>query len=63
MAYGCFKEFARRATSDKLLRDKAFNIAKNLRYDISVDLLQWFINARSETLATRNKSAIKNKNI
>ena len=29
MAYGGFKDLARRAASDKVLRDKAFNIAKN----------------------------------
>ena len=29
MAYGDFKDLKRRAASDKILRDKAFNIAKN----------------------------------
>ena len=33
MAYGEFKDLARRTTSDKSLRDKAFNIAKNTKYD------------------------------
>ena len=33
MAYGDFKDLTRRAASDKLLRDKAFNIAKNPKYD------------------------------
>ena len=28
MAYGCFKDLARRTASDKVLRDKAFNSAK-----------------------------------
>ena len=28
-----FKDFSSRATSDKILRDKAFNIAKNPKYD------------------------------
>ena len=32
MAYGDFKDLARMA-SHKILRDKAFNIAKNLKYD------------------------------
>ena len=32
-AYGDFKDLARRTTSDKVLRDKAFNIAKNPKYD------------------------------
>ena len=33
MAYGDFKDLAKRTASDKVLRDKAFNIAKNLKYD------------------------------
>ena len=33
MAYGDFKDLKRRTASDKVLRDKAFNIAKNPRYD------------------------------
>ena len=33
MAYGDFKDLARRTSSDKVLRDKAFNIAKNPKYD------------------------------
>ena len=31
--YGDFKELARRTASDKVLRDKAFHIAKNPKYD------------------------------
>ena len=33
MAYGDFKELARRTASDKILRDKTFSIAKNPKYD------------------------------
>ena len=33
MAYRDFKDKARRTASDKFLRDKAFNIAKNPEYD------------------------------
>ena len=33
MAYGDFKDLAKRTASDKVLREKAFNIAKNLKYD------------------------------
>ena len=33
IAYGYFKDLKRRTFSDKVLRDKAFNIAKNLKYD------------------------------
>ena len=34
MAYGGFKNLKRRTFSDKVVRDKAFNIAKNPKYDI-----------------------------
>ena len=33
MVYGDFKDLTKRTASDKILRDKAFNIAKNLKYD------------------------------
>ena len=33
MAYGDFKDLARRAASDNVLREKAFNIARNPKYD------------------------------
>ena len=33
MAYGDFKDLTRRTASDKILRDKVFNIAKNQKHD------------------------------
>ena len=42
MAYGDFKDLARRTASDKVLRDKAFNIGKNPKYD--GNLFLWFTN-------------------
>ena len=33
MAYGDFKDLAKRTAADKVLRDKAFNIAKDPKYD------------------------------
>ena len=33
MAYGYFKDLKKRTASDKFLRDKTFNIAKNLKND------------------------------
>ena len=33
MVYGDFKDLAKRTASDKVLRDKAFIIAKNPKYD------------------------------
>ena len=77
MAYGDFKDLNRRTVDDKVLRDKAFNIAKNSKYDgyqrgiVSMGY-KFFdkktsagdaTRARSETLAALNKSAIKNENI
>ena len=34
MAYGDFKDLARRIASDKIFKDKAFNIANNSKYDV-----------------------------
>ena len=36
MAHSNFKDLSRRTTSDKVLRDIVFNIAKNPKYDIYV---------------------------
>ena len=33
MTYGDFKDLSRKTTFDKVLHDKAFNIAKNPKYD------------------------------
>ena len=33
MAYGDYKDLKRRTASDEILRDKAFNVAKNPKYD------------------------------
>ena len=33
MAYGDVKDLSRRTDSDKILRDQAFNISKNPKYD------------------------------
>ena len=33
MAYGEFKDLAKRTAADKVLRDKAFNIANDPKYD------------------------------
>ena len=45
MAYGDFKDLAKRTASDKVLRDKSFNIAKNQNMmNIKKVLFLWFIN-------------------
>ena len=43
MVYGDFKDLAKRTASDKVLRDEAFNIAKNMMDNKQV-LRLWFIN-------------------
>ena len=55
MAYVNFKDLTRRTASDKVLHDKVFNIAKNLKYmmDIKEVLLQWFMNSLIKKLLLR----------
>ena len=51
MAYGDFNDLLRRTASDKVLPDKAFNIAKNPKYDgYQRGLLQWFISFLMKSL-------------
>ena len=52
MAYGDFKDLARRTASDEVLRDKAFNIAKKMlnMMGIKEDWLLWFINFLTKNL-------------
>ena len=68
MAYGDFNDLARRTASDKDLRDKAFNIAKNPKYDGQrglTSLVYKFSDKMSAkdggVTALANKSAIKNQ--
>ena len=77
MAYGDFKDWNRKAAADKVLCEKTFDIAKNKKYDgyehgFASMVYKFFYKktssgaamlARLETLATWNKSAIKNENI
>ena len=65
MAYGDFKDLKKRTAADKVLRDKAFNIAKDPKYDGyqrgSATMVYKFFDKKTKgsgvTLA--NKSAIK----
>ena len=45
IAYANLKDLSRRPSSDKALRDKAFNSAKKIQnmMGVNVDLFQWFI--------------------
>ena len=64
LTYGDFKDLARRTASDKVLRDKAFNVAKNPKYDGYQRALAFMVNkffdkksAGSGAYAHTNKSA------
>ena len=52
MVYGDFKDIKRRAASDKSLRDKALNIAKNPKYDgyqrVFASMVYKFFDKKSE---------------
>ena len=51
MAYGQFKDLERRTASAKVLRDKAFNIAKNPKYEgYQRGLALWFTNFLTKSL-------------
>ena len=70
MAYGDFKDLKRRTASDKVLRDKAFNIAKNLKYDgyqrgLASMVYKFFDkkSADSGVNIDANKSAFNNKKL
>ena len=63
MTYADFKDLARRTASDKVLRDRAFNIAKN-PMDIKEGLLLWFtiflIKSQKEVVLIYRRSPMNN---
>ena len=67
MAYTYFKDLSRKTTSYEVLRDKAFNIAKNSKYDeyqpeLASMVYKFFYKKLSGGAATRaNKSSIKSE--
>ena len=67
MAYGYFKNLTRITASDKILHNKAFNIAKNQKYDgyqrgLASMVYNFFEKKAEEGAATlANKSAAKNE--
>ena len=69
MDYGDFKNLTGRTTSDKILRDKAFNIAKNPKYDGYqsglASMVYKFFDKKSASLADKSASGsdIKNENM
>ena len=60
MAYGNFKDIDRRTASDKSLTDRAFNIAKNPRYDGYqrglASMVYKFLNKKSSSLTDKSVS-------
>ena len=66
MAYGDFKDLTRRTTSDKILREKAFNITKSLKYDgyqRGLDLMVYKIFDKKSFRATFKKENITNQEL
>ena len=66
MAYGVFKDFAKRTATDKVLKNKAFNIAKNPKYDgyqrVLASMVYIFFDKKTKgsgVITLANKSAIK----
>ena len=65
MAYGDFKDLAKRTAADKVLRDKAFNIAKDPKYDgyqrgLASMVYKFFDKkTKGSGVTLANKSAIK----
>ena len=62
MAYGDFKDLTGRTGSDKILHDKAFNIAKNPKYDgyqrsLASIIYKFFSDEKT------SGSAVKNENV
>ena len=59
MAYDEYKDLARRAASDKVLRDKAFDIAKNPKHDIYqrglASMIYKFFNKKTPGGVTKNE--------
>ena len=66
IAYEDFKDLTRRTASDKLLRDKAFNIAKNPKYDeyqrALVSMVYKFFDKKPSGSGIKNK-IISNKEL
>ena len=69
MTYGDFKDLTRRTASDKVLRDKVFDIAKSLKYDGYqrglASMFYRFFDKRSALLADKyaSGSCIRNENM
>ena len=60
IAYGDFKDLAKRTASEKVLRDKAFNIAKNPKSDgyqrVVASVVYKFFNKKSRSSGINNET-------
>ena len=60
MTYGYFKDLARKKASDKILHDKAFNIAKNQKYDgyqrVLASMVRKFLDKKASGSSIRNEN-------
>ena len=60
IAYGDFKDLAKRTASEKVLRDKAFNIAKNPKSDgyqrVVASMVYKFFNKTSRSSGINNET-------
>ena len=64
MAHGNFNDLTRRTASDKILRDKAFNIAKNTKYDgYKRELALIVYKSFDKKISCTSGNGIKNDNI
>ena len=68
MAYGDFKDLAKRTASDKVLRDRAFHITKNPKNDVYQQDLASMVykffhknSAGTDVTTLANKSAFNNE--
>ena len=63
MTYGDFKDLKRRTQSDKVLKDKAFKIASNPKYDGyqrgSASMFYKFFDKKSKGSGNKGKSTIR----
>ena len=63
MIYRDFKDLLRRIASDKLLRDKTFDLAKIQNMgDMCMELLQWFTNLLDKFSPTQKWTGINSEN-
>ena len=59
MAHGDFKDLTRRTVSDKIWCDKAFNIAKNPKYDGLASMVYKFFDKKTSGLGIKNENISK----